>query len=89
MPSCLLSFQPLLFAVVVDAAARNYINIAIIAYIKIIVNQIFEIGFAHNHGNMHILALCAGLNINFNSRAVRLGHYFNVFRAVALNSRAV
>ena len=73
-----------MLAVVMNSASRNYVYIAIIAYIKIIVNQIFEIGFAHNNGNVHILAFCAGFNIYFNSGAVWLWHNFYVFRAVAL-----
>ena len=65
-------------AAVVDAAACNDGDIAVLSDVKVIVHIFLQTAFADDDRNMHAFVYGAGFDENINARLVRLGYNVNV-----------
>ena len=63
----------LLAAAVINAAAGDDQNVRIVAYIKIVVNEIVESALRHDDGDMHALVFRAARDGDIYALLVRLG----------------
>ena len=67
---------------VVDAASRNNGNVAILAYVKIVINELAKSALRENNGNVQALILSSRLDIDINSGFVGLLHDLDVLRGI-------
>ena len=66
---------------IVDTASRNDSYVAILANMEIVVNKLFKTCLSDENGDVNTFLLCAGLDININSRlSVRLGYNIDIRR---------
>ena len=79
----------ILCAAVVDAAACDDHDIAVLADVKIVVDDFLESALAHDDRDMDTLILCAGLNLDVDAGSVLLGNDIDVGSRVAHGGFAV
>ena len=72
-----------LVAVVVDAAAGDDINVAVLPDEKVIVYQVRQAAFRNDNGNMDLFALGKGLDADVDAGLILLGGNFNELAVLA------
>ena len=76
-------------AAVVNAAARDDRDVAVVADIEIVVDRLLDAAGAHNDGNMDVFALGIRFDEDIDSGAVLLGADIDVIRGVSACELAV
>ena len=78
-----------LVRIVVDAAAGDDLDIAILADIEVVVHRLLQAALGEHHGDVHALVFGAGLHMDVDAAAVCLGDDLDVGGAAAACKLAV
>ena len=70
-------------AAVADAASRDDDDVAVLAYVEIVIDDVVEAALTKDNRNMNALVLCAGFDVDIDARTVLFGYDLDISGACA------